>query len=129
MLGLPFPAGKHLDALSREGESKELFRVKCPELEFSLSGVQNKVQQYHESHCDADTACYALKSVCYAVKKSTENALKQYPGLEVVFSGGVASNGMLRQEMAEMNAVFSDPQFSTDNAMGVAILAHRLQEG
>ena len=128
MLGLPFPAGKHLDQLAKEGEGKEVFRVKCPGLEFSLSGVQNKVQAYHEAHFDADTAAYALRCVCYAVQAATGNARKAYPGLEVVFSGGVASNSMLRSVMSAEGAVFALPQFSTDNAMGVAILAHRLTE-
>ena len=130
MLSLPFPAGKHLDALSREADSHDLFRVKCPGLEFSLSGLQNKVQQYHAAHEDpACTAAYALRSVCFAVHKATENALKQYPGLEVVFSGGVASNAMLRQLTADLDPIFCAPAYSTDNAMGVAVLAHRLMEG
>ena len=102
--------------------------MKCPNLEFSLSGVQNKVQAYHEAHSDADTAAYALRCVCYAVQAATGNARKAYPGLEVVFSGGVASNSMLRSVMGAEGAVFALPQFSTDNAMGVAILAHRLTE-
>ena len=64
-----------------------------------------------------------------AVYHATENALKRYPGFEVVFSGGVASNSMLRQLVGPLNCVFSQPQFSTDNAMGVAVLAARLEEG
>ncbi len=129
LLGLPFPAGKHLDALSAESETKDRFKVKCPGLEFSLSGVQNKVEQYAASHSPADTARYALRSVALAVGQATANALKNYPGLEVVFSGGVASNSLLRRELAGFGPVFSEPQYSTDNAMGVAVLAHRLQEG
>ena len=129
MLDLPFPAGKHVDALSREAVNTDVFKVKCPGLEFSLSGVQNKVQQYAQSNPPAETAAYALRCVCNAVLSATKNAQKTYPGLEVVFSGGVASNSMLRQVMEPFGAVFSQPQFSTDNAMGVAVLAHRLMEG
>ena len=130
LLGLPFPAGKHLDALSADAHSTELFRVKCPGLEFSLSGVQNKVQQFHEKQgSGAETAAYALRCVAYAVKKATENALKAYPGLPVVFSGGVASNSMLRSILNPLNPIFAEPRFSTDNAMGVAVLAHRAMEG
>ncbi len=128
LLGLPFPAGKHLDTLSAESQTKDRFKVKCPGLEFSLSGVQNKVEQYAASHSPADTAAFALRSVALAVEQATANALKIYPGLEVVFSGGVASNSLLRREMAGFSPVFSEPQYSTDNAMGVAVLAHRLQE-
>ena len=130
LLNLPFPSGKHLDALSKEAIGKTLFKVKCNGPEFSLSGVQNKVQQFFESTGDAaETAAYALRCVAYAVHKATENALLEYPGLPVVFSGGVASNSMLRELTADLNPIFSEPQYSTDNAMGVAVLAHRMMEG
>lgn len=130
LLELPFPSGKHLDALSKTAADKSVFKVKCPGLEFSLSGVQNKVEQYHREHGDsAETAAYALRCVAHAVITATRNAQKQYPGLEVVFSGGVASNSMLRELTKPLKPVFALPQYSTDNAMGVAILAHRLLEG
>ena len=130
LLGLPFPAGKHLDALSKEAVGNEFFRVKCPGLEFSLSGVQNKVQQFHEKQGSGEeTAAYALRCVAFAVKKATENALKEYTGLPVVFSGGVASNSMLRAVLEPLKPVFAEPRYSTDNAMGVAVLAHRAMEG
>ena len=129
LLDLPFPSGKHIDALSKEASMKDVFKVKCSGLEFSLSGVQNKVQQFHEKHgIPSETAAYALRCVAGAVCKATENALQLYPGLRVVFSGGVASNSMLRQLTAQFDPVFSQPQYSTDNAMGVAVLAHRALE-
>ncbi|MBQ9839071.1 MAG: DNA-binding protein [Oscillospiraceae bacterium] len=128
LLGLPFPAGKHLDKLSKEAEGGDLFRVKCPGTEFSLSGVQNKVQQYHTAHSPADTAAYTLRCVCGAVAAATNNAKKQYPGLPVVFSGGVASNSMLRQLLTDPLYIFAPAQYSTDNAMGVAVLTYRALE-
>ena len=129
LLALPFPSGKHIDLLSKDAQMKETFKVKCPGLEFSLSGVQNKVQQFHEKHgIPAETAAYALRCVAKAVYLATENALKAYPGCRVVFSGGVASNSMLREVIAPLDPIFSQPQFSTDNAMGVAVLAHRLTQ-
>ena len=130
MLGLPFPAGKHLDALSKETQGAELFKVKCPGTEFSLSGVQNKVNAYYEKCLDpAETAGYALRCVCHAVYTATKNAMAEYSGLPVVFSGGVASNQMLRERIAPLNPIFAKPEFSTDNAMGVAVLTHRQMEG
>ena len=129
ILTLPFPSGKHIDVLSQEASMKEVFKVKCPGLEFSLSGVQNKVQQFHEKYADpAETAAYALRCVAAAVCKATENAQKAYPGMRVVFSGGVASNSMLRSMTAQFDPIFSQPQYSTDNAMGVAVLAQRALE-
>ena len=126
LLELPFPSGKHLDALSSQAQGREVFKVKCPGLEFSLSGVQNKVQQFHTKNGDAaETAAYALRCVANAVFQASKNALAAYQGLEIVFSGGVASNSMLREVLKPLNPVFAQPQFSTDNAMGVAILASR----
>ena len=97
LLSLPFPSGKHLDALWKDAANKDIFKVKCNEFTFSLSGVQNKVTSYFDACQDkCETAAYALRCVCYAVLTATKNALKAYPGLPVVFSGGVASNSMLR---------------------------------
>lgn len=130
LLNLPFPSGKHLDALSQDARLQETFRVKCTDRAFSLSGVQNKVQRFHAAHGEpAETAAYALRCVAKAVFLASQQAMKDYPGLRIVFSGGVASNSMLRQTLKPLNPVFAQPQFSTDNAMGVAVLAHRMTEG
>lgn len=129
LLGLPFPSGKHVDFLSRTAVAKDTYKVKCNKYQFSLSGIQNKVQQYHASVLKAEeTAAYALRCIAGAVYTATMQAQKDYPGLKVVFSGGVASNSMLRHEMQPFDPVFSEPCYSTDNAMGVAVLAKRLTE-
>lgn len=127
-LSLAFPAGKALDALSRDAGSQDFFRVKCPGTEFSLSGMENKMQAYASENSPEDTASFVLRTVAQAVFQATLNAQKAYPGLCVVFSGGVASNSMLRKLMEPLQPVFAQPQYSTDNAMGVAVLAHRLLE-
>lgn len=130
LLQLPFPSGKYLDVLSAQSERQDVFLVKCEDSFFSLSGVQNKVQQYHEKTASpADTASFALRCIASAVFKATQQAIQQYPNCTVVFSGGVASNSMLRQVMRPLHPVFAEPQYSTDNAMGVAVLAHRMMEG
>lgn len=129
LLELPFPSGKHIDALSAGSQVSETFYVKCPAMEFSLSGVQNKVQQFYDRIQDKpETAAYCLRCVAEAVYTATAHALKEYSGLPVVFSGGVASNSMLREKLAPLSPVFSDPQYSTDNAMGVAVLTNRFME-
>lgn len=127
-LSLSFPAGKALDALSQEAEKRDFFRVKCPGMEFSLSGMENKMRAYALENTPADTAAFILRTVAQAVFQATVNARKAYPGLPIVFSGGVASNSMLRAVMEPLFPVFAQPQYSTDNAMGVAVLAHRLLE-
>lgn len=130
LLELPFPSGKQLDALSKNAVLTEIFKVKCADMVFSLSGVQNKVQQFYVKTSDkTETAAYALRCAATAVYIATEQAMKRYPGYRVVFSGGVASNSMLREIVKPLDPVFSQPEFSTDNAMGVAVLAHRTVEG
>ena len=128
LLELPFPAGKAIDALSKEGSAQKTFRVKVSDTCFSLSGVQNKVQEFYAGGASkAETACYVLRCLIGAIITATENALKQFPACEVVFAGGVASNSMLREacKAEGLPAVFCAPEFSTDNAMGTAILTWR----
>ena len=128
LLGLPFPAGKHMDSLCATCERDNFFRVKCPDMTFSLSGVQNKVNAYFETHSPEETASYAILSVAKAVLAATNNARKQYPGLPVVFSGGVASNSTLRRVMEPIAPIFCEPKYSTDNAMGIAVLTYLAME-
>ncbi len=130
MLSAPFPAGRYLDRLSAEAVKMETFCVKCQDMDFSLSGVQNKVQQFYDSTGDAaETAGFALRCVSSAVYRATENAKKNYPDLPVMFSGGVASNTLLRAQLAPLNPIFAQPQYATDNAIGIAVLTYRAQEG
>lgn len=97
-------------------------------LTFSFSGLQNKVEGYHA----AGPWRGGDGAVCAAVGDRVHPAddrggAEGISGAAVVFSGGVASNAMLREACAGTDAVFAQPQFSTDNAMGVAILTARLE--
>ena len=132
LLGLPFPAGKALDALAREAVGREKFAVKANDLTFSLSGMENKVKAMAERGEEpAEIARFALDTVADVVRLVTVEAQNRWPGLPVLCSGGVASNSRLRYVLTEFcQAIFAAPEFSTDNAMGVAILTHRmLREG
>lgn len=130
LLGLQFPAGKALDGLSAQAEKVKPFPVKVENCTFSLSGIENKVKQMSEKGEAPETvARFALETVARAVVKATRQALERFPGLPVLCSGGVASNSLLRQVMErECGAVFAQPRFSTDNAMGTAILTWRALE-
>ena len=129
LLSLQFPSGKALDELAFQAVHKEKFSVKLRELSFSFSGLENKVNEYfNKGASKEETAAYAVNSVTDAIVRTTREAMKAYPGLEVVFSGGVASNRTLRQKCAEFSPVFAKPEFSTDNAMGVAVLCSMQEE-
>jgi len=130
LLGLRFPAGKALDELSRQSQSAAAFEVKLNGLTFSLSGVENKVKQMAErGEPKADIARFAIQTVAGVVRRATVEAQNRWPGLPVLCSGGVASNARLRYVLTEFcQAVFAQPQYSTDNAMGTAILTCRALE-
>ncbi len=131
LLGLQFPAGKALDALYEQGSGQDrAFKVKIKDLTFSLSGMENKVKQMAEAgESREEIARFALDTICTAVVNTTKEAQQRWPGLPVLCSGGVASNTRLRRAMTEKcGAVFAEPRYSTDNAMGTAILTWRAME-
>ena len=131
LLGLGFPAGKALDALAAAHPSSERYRVRCENCMFSLSGMENRVQNMHAGgRRDDEIANFVINTVLAAIERATEQALLRYPGLPVLCSGGVASNARVRRRMTErFGAAFARPALSTDNAMGVAVLAAIKNEG
>lgn len=130
LLGLPFPAGKGVEKLSRQAQKREYYKVKVNGLTFSLSGMENKVRQMvQRGEEPAEIAWFAQETVCRVVQACTKAAMEVYPSLPVLCSGGVASNGRLKELLRQnCGALFAQPQFSTDNAMGTAILTWRALE-
>ena len=130
LLGLPFPAGKGVEKLSRQAQKREYYKVKVNGLTFSLSGMENKVRQMvQRGEEPAEIAWFAQETVCRVVQACTKSAMEEYPGLPVLCSGGVASNGRLKELLRQnCGALFAQPQFSTDNAMGTAVLTWRALE-
>ena len=130
LLGLSFPAGKEVEKLSRQAQKREYYKVKVKDLTFSLSGMENKVRQMvQRGEEPAEVAWFAQETVCRVVQACTKAAMEAYPGLPVLCSGGVASNGRLKELLRQnCGALFAQPQFSTDNAMGTAILTWRALE-
>ena len=127
LMGLPFPAGKALDALYPEADDTSFFRVKLNGLTFSLSGMENKVKELLEQgEKPANIARFTIDTIMNVLLRATQEARRRWPGLPVLCSGGVASNRQIRSAMEGIcGAVFAQPQYATDNALGVAILTHR----
>ena len=127
LLGLQFPAGKALDGLYTQADACYEPRVKLKDLTFSLSGMENQVKALAKrGEKAANIARFAQDAVFNVVVRATQEAQRRYPGLPVLCSGGVASNTQLRAGLSELcGAIFAQPRFSTDNAMGPAILTWR----
>jgi len=124
-LGFPFPSGKWLDASYVPG-TKSGKKVKIQNLHFSLSGMENQMMNHFDINQDKSlTASFVLNTIADTVYETTKAALKIYGNLPVVFSGGVSSNSVLRERMSNLDSVFGEPVYSTDNAAGIAILAYK----
>jgi len=128
-LGLGFPAGRAMDELSRRSERGDRFPVKVTDCTFSLSGMENKIKgMLKEGAAAPDAARFTFETLALALERATRAAQERYGVLPVLCSGGVASNTLLRARLEGLGAVFAPPQYSTDNALGVAILARRRLE-
>ena len=127
LLGLPFPAGRALDGLYSQANACYEPRVKLKDLTFSLSGMENQVKALaEEGELPANIARFTIDAVSNVVWRATQEAQRRYPGLPVLCSGGVASNSRLRSGLTDIcGAIFAEPRYSTDNAMGTAILTWR----
>lgn len=127
LLGLSFPAGKALDQMYGQADACLKYRVKLNEMNFSLSGMENQVKKLlAEGEKPANIARFTLDTVISVVLRATQEAQRRWPGLPVLCSGGVASNSQLRGALERhCGALFAQPQFATDNAMGTAVLTWR----
>ena len=71
-----------------------------------------------------------MNCIVNCIADATRAALAQYPGLPVVFSGGVASNSSLRaafeEECGKRNIAFYHPSpiFCTDNAAMIGVAGY-----
>ena len=76
-----------------------------------------------------EIARYCLQSILAALDGMCGLLLKEYGDLPVLFAGGVMSNSIIREALTKKyGAFFAKPEFSTDNAAGIAILA-AMKEG
>ena len=125
---LPFPSGAALDELALTAEPQKGFRPRVTDCRFSLSGMQNQVENKFKTEKPEDMARFALETVANAVIKATEQAKERYD-VPVLCAGGVMASRVIRARMAKRfgsGVSFAEPTLSGDNAVGVAVLAARL---
>ncbi|MEE0265396.1 MAG: peptidase M22 [Acutalibacteraceae bacterium] len=124
MLGLPFPCGKHIEqlALNYFGEIKTKPTIRgC---DCCLSGVQNICEKMYKSDVlKEEISAFVLKYIEDTLYKMIKNIFAEYGKMPLLFSGGVMSNSIIRNNLTEkLGAYFAQPEFSADNAAGVAVL-------
>lgn len=126
MLGLDFPCGPALEKLAQNSKNPlKKINVFRRDGHFSLSGVENKCKKmFDDGEKAEDISMYCLSYIYSALDDTVGELLSKYGNLPVVFSGGVMSNKIIRSELhKKYNSYFAEPQFSADNACGVAVLS------
>lgn len=131
MMGLAFPCGRELEALALKSSEKYNPKVCVKGGNCSLSGLENQCRKMLDSgESKENVARYCLDFICKTLEKMTEYALNEYGNLPLVFAGGVMSNSIIREKIqSRFGASFAHPDFSCDNAAGVAILAGEAANG
>lgn len=125
MVGLRFPCGKELERLALESTEKYNPKVCVKGGNCSLSGLENQCRKMLDSgEKHENVARYCLDFICKTLEKMTEYAISEYGNLPLVFAGGVMSNSIIREKIQKkFGASFAEPDFSCDNAAGIAFLA------
>ena len=126
MLGLQFPCGPELEKLALNSKlplkKEKVFRR---DGKFSLSGVENKCKKmFEDGNIPEDIAFYCINYIRSALDDTVNEIISKYGNLPLIFSGGVMSNSIIRNDFVNRyDAYFAEPQYSSDNACGIAILS------
>jgi N6-L-threonylcarbamoyladenine synthase len=138
MLGLGYPGGPALDRLARTGDASRqpLPKPSLKGLEYSFSGLKTallyRLRDLGEAVTPQDRADLAAAfehSVVESLLEKLDAAISESSYSEVVVSGGVAANTLLRRRAAEVvgdRARLTMPplELCTDNAAMIAAAGH-----
>ena len=130
-LGLPFPCGPYLEELALKGESRNRVPVSMEGLNCHLSGAEAQLLRMIAAGEPKENVAAEVYSVlCRTVHRLLTAAAESCGVRDLLVAGGVASSQLLRKLLLErnekrragLNFYFGRPEFSGDNAMGVALI-------
>lgn len=126
MLGLTFPCGKQLEELAIKSSKKFKIKPTMKDMNCCLSGLENKCRNMlDKKETKEDIARFCLEYISVTIEEMTKHTLSKYGELPLVYAGGVMSNLIIRQNIKrKFNCEFAEPEYSCDNATGVAIYAY-----
>lgn len=126
-MGLAFPCGAEMDkaAMAYTGKLAKP-KLAVDGMWCNLSGLENKAAQLYNKNMDiSETSAYTLDFIAKTLEEITLNAKEQYGEMPVIYAGGVMSSGYIRRTLSKYG-YFADAQYSSDNAVGVALLTAEL---
>lgn len=131
-LGLNFPAGPQLEQLAKQAKGEYKLPSSVRGYDFSFSGPESAAFRAIENGINNAEIAYAVQQViANSIEKVVRAAVLNTKLKDVLIVGGVASNQFiknrlkLRLEHPAVNArlYFTSPEYSGDNAFGVANIA------
>ena len=137
-MGLPFPSGKELEKLALRGKSAQRLPVSMEGGNCHLSGCETRLADLlAKGLCPEDAAAEVYSVLCRTVLRMLSFAADRYGVRRCLIAGGVASSGLLREGMNERNRkrglglelFFGRPEYSSDNAAGVALIGEEKWKG
>jgi N6-L-threonylcarbamoyladenine synthase len=134
-MGLPFPAGPHIEALALFHKGKIPKRkISRDGLWLNLSGLENIcLKLYKDTDDKALVSAFVLEYIASALLELSLEYIKLHGDAHFVFAGGVMSNSIIKAKLsANLNCSFAEPSMSADNAVGIAylsLLEHKLRHG
>ena len=142
MLGLPYPAGPHIDKHSKNGDSKKykFTKPKVGGLNYSFSGLKTGFMRYiqKEKNNDDDFISNELENLCASLQSTIVEILfekiilatKQTGINKVVFGGGVSCNSGIIEKFKQNEIIenyksyFPKFEYTTDNAAMIAMVGY-----
>ncbi|MFV0413918.1 MAG: glycoprotease, partial [Oscillospiraceae bacterium] len=125
-LGFAFPAGEKVTQLARTCGEAIRPKENVKGMDCHFSGLQNQYEAMLGQGKDAAYAAkYCLLCIAETVVQLACNARSIYPGLPVICAGGVMASTVIAEYVLQNlpNVYFVPPALSSDNAVGVALIA------
>ncbi len=128
MMDMPFPAGRHIEEYALRNENKiPQKKISSEGLWINLSGLENMAKKLYDDTASKElTSAFVLDYVGNSLLALCEAYEERFGRSELVFSGGVMSNSIIKEKLAKsFTSSFAEPALSADNAVGIAYLTLR----
>jgi len=133
-LGLPFPSGKYLEEMAKlsKGTGYPIIPAIVKEDGFSFSGAETRaLQLINKNYERQDIAFAVFRAIANTIEKCLLSVKDDANADKVLLVGGVMANFAIRNRLIKrlehpavgLKLYFAQPELSTDNAVGVAVLA------
>ena len=124
--GLPFPAGRHLEELALScAQRPPKKKVSISSLKINLSGLENMAIKLYKDTSDKPlVAAFVFDYIGRSLLALREEYERMHGKGVALFAGGVMCNSIIKNIISDGGeSAFAAPDMSSDNAVGIALLA------